>query len=148
MSMYVNNIPLSKGKLWKFPKFHKLLHILDNMERFRASLNNCAQHPESLLIPVAKKLGNGCKINTMDLLTNFNRPRSAYFFPHDQCSLHTHTGHVASQSVKTNTSPSLWHNQRMLHRQVNVCHTNMWLCNWPPLVLANTNQNIIEVHSW
>ena len=48
MSMCVNDIPLSTSKLWKFPKFHELLHILDNMER---------QRPESLLIPVAKKPG-------------------------------------------------------------------------------------------
>ena len=57
MSMCVNDIPLSKGKSWKFPKFHELLHILDNMERFGAPINYCAQRPESLLIPVAKKPG-------------------------------------------------------------------------------------------
>ena len=53
----VTNIPLSKHKTtWKFPKFHELLHILDNMERFGAPINYCAQRPESLLIPAAKKL--------------------------------------------------------------------------------------------
>ena len=57
MSMCVHDIPLSKGKSWKFPKFHELLHILDNMERFGAPINYCAQRPESLLIPVAKKPG-------------------------------------------------------------------------------------------
>jgi hypothetical protein len=34
-----------------------LLHILDNMERFGAPINYCAQRPESLLIPVAKQPG-------------------------------------------------------------------------------------------
>jgi hypothetical protein len=57
MSVCVNDIPLSMSKSWKFPKFHKLLHTLDNMERFGASVNYCAQRPESLRIPVAKKLG-------------------------------------------------------------------------------------------
>jgi hypothetical protein len=57
MSICVNDIPLPKSKLWKFPKFHKLFHILDNMERFGASVNHCTQRPESLLIPVAKKPG-------------------------------------------------------------------------------------------
>jgi Plavaka transposase len=57
MSMCVDDIPLAKGKSWKFPKFHELLHILDNMERFGAPINYCAQRPESLLIPVAKKPG-------------------------------------------------------------------------------------------
>ena len=57
MSMCVNDIPMSKSKSWKFPKFHELLHILDNMERFRVSVNYCAQRPESLLISVAKKPG-------------------------------------------------------------------------------------------
>ncbi len=57
MSMCVSDIPLSEGKSWKFPKFHELLHILDNMERFGAPINYCAQRPESLLIPVAKQPG-------------------------------------------------------------------------------------------
>ena len=57
MQMCVDDIPLPKGKSWKFPKFHELLHLLDNMERFGAPVNYCAQRPESLLIPVAKKPG-------------------------------------------------------------------------------------------
>jgi hypothetical protein len=51
------NIPLAKGKTWHFPKFHELLHVLDDMERFGAPINYCAQRPESLLIPVAKQPG-------------------------------------------------------------------------------------------
>jgi Plavaka transposase len=58
MHLCVTHIPLSKHKTtWKFPKFHELLHILDNMERFGAPINYCAQRPESLLIPAAKKPG-------------------------------------------------------------------------------------------
>ena len=45
------------GKTWKFPKFHELLHLVEDMERFGASNNYCAQRPESLLIPVAKEPG-------------------------------------------------------------------------------------------
>ena len=46
-----------KEKTWKFPKFHELLHIVDDIERFGAPMNYCAQRPESLLIPVAKQPG-------------------------------------------------------------------------------------------
>ena len=49
--------PTVKATAWKFPKFHKLLHIVDNIERFGAPMNYCAQRPESLLIPVTKKPG-------------------------------------------------------------------------------------------
>ena len=39
-------------------KFLELLHIVDNIERFGTPMNYyCAQRPESLLIPVAKKPG-------------------------------------------------------------------------------------------
>ena len=41
---------------WKFPKFHELLHLVDDIERFGAPINYCAQClVESMLIPVAKK---------------------------------------------------------------------------------------------
>ena len=59
--MCVDDIPLSKGKSWKFSKFHELLHLLDNMECFGAPRNYCAPRPESLLIPVAKKPGRRTK---------------------------------------------------------------------------------------
>ncbi len=42
---------------WKFPKFHELLHIVDDMSRFGSPVNFCAQRPESLLIPAAKHPG-------------------------------------------------------------------------------------------
>ena len=45
------------AKTWKFSKFHELLHIVDDIERFGAPMNYCAQRPESLLIPVAKQPG-------------------------------------------------------------------------------------------
>ncbi len=47
-----------KATAWKFPKFHKVPHIVDDIERFGAPMNYCAQRPESLLIPVAKKPGH------------------------------------------------------------------------------------------
>jgi hypothetical protein len=46
-------------------KVYELLHIVDDMTRFGATTNFCAQRPESLLIPVAKQPGrraqNGMK---------------------------------------------------------------------------------------
>jgi Plavaka transposase len=57
MEMCKKDIPLFKKKTWKFPKFHELKHILNDMERFGAPINYCAQRPESLLIPVAKQPG-------------------------------------------------------------------------------------------
>jgi hypothetical protein len=45
MQMCVDDIPLPKGKSWKFPKFHELLHLLYNMEQFGAPVNYCAQRP-------------------------------------------------------------------------------------------------------
>ncbi|KAI2492859.1 hypothetical protein MHU86_21672 [Fragilaria crotonensis] len=57
MEMCKKDIPLFKKKTWKFPKFHELKHILNDMKRFGAPINYCAQRPESLLIPVAKQPG-------------------------------------------------------------------------------------------
>ena len=57
MEMCKTHIPLTGSKTsWKFPKFHELLHILDDMERFGAPVNFSAQHPELLLIFAAKQL--------------------------------------------------------------------------------------------
>jgi hypothetical protein len=55
--MCKDNIPTDNPSKWKFPKFHELLHIVDDMTRFGATTNFCAQRPESLLIPVAKQPG-------------------------------------------------------------------------------------------
>ena len=58
MEMCKRHIPLTKSKTsWKFPKFHELLHIVDDMERFGAPVNFNAQRPESLLICAAKQPG-------------------------------------------------------------------------------------------
>jgi hypothetical protein len=48
---------LNKYKCAKHTFLPKLLHIVDDIERFGAPMNYCAQRPESLLIPVAKKPG-------------------------------------------------------------------------------------------
>jgi Plavaka transposase len=52
-------IPFNKLKpdCWKFPKFHELLHIPDDIMRFGSPSNFCAQRPESLLIQAAKHPG-------------------------------------------------------------------------------------------
>lgn len=57
MKMCQQYIPTSKENAWNFPKFHELLHILDDMSRFGSPLNFCAQRPESLLIQAAKQPG-------------------------------------------------------------------------------------------
>ena len=46
-----------ENKAWNFPKFHELLHVVDDMARFGSPVNFCAQRPESLLIPAAKQPG-------------------------------------------------------------------------------------------
>ena len=51
------NIPSAKEHPWKFPKFHELLHIVDDISRFGAPTNYCAQRPEALLIAAAKQPG-------------------------------------------------------------------------------------------
>ena len=50
MQMCKSYVPTVKVTAWKFPKFHKFLHIVDDIERFGAPMNYCAQRPESLLI--------------------------------------------------------------------------------------------------
>jgi hypothetical protein len=47
MKMCKDNIPTDNPSKWKFPKFHKLLHIVHDMTRFGATPNFCAQRPES-----------------------------------------------------------------------------------------------------
>ena len=42
---------------FRCPKFHEILHLLDDIKRFGAPMNFCAQRPESLLIPAAKQPG-------------------------------------------------------------------------------------------
>ena len=42
---------------FQFPKFHEMLHIVSDMERFGAPKNFCAQRPESLLVFAAKRPG-------------------------------------------------------------------------------------------
>ena len=49
MRMCKESIPIDKKNAWKYPKFHKVLHIVDDMSCFGSPLNFCAQGPESLL---------------------------------------------------------------------------------------------------
>jgi hypothetical protein len=59
MSWCTTRIPTrdEEGSKWNFPKFHELLHVIDDMIRFGAPTNFCAQRPESLLIKAAKEPG-------------------------------------------------------------------------------------------
>ena len=50
-------IPTSKSTAWNYPKFHDLMHIVDDISQFGAPQNFCAQQPESLLIVAAKQPG-------------------------------------------------------------------------------------------
>ncbi len=46
-----------KSTVLNYPKFHELMHIVDDMIRFGAPENVCVQRPESLLIVAAKQPG-------------------------------------------------------------------------------------------
>jgi hypothetical protein len=48
---------IDKENAWKYPKFHELLHIVDDMSCIGSPLNFCAQGPESLLKDVVKHPG-------------------------------------------------------------------------------------------
>lgn len=50
-------IPIVKSTAWHYPKFHELKHIVDDIIRFGAPQNYCAQRPEALLIVAAKQPG-------------------------------------------------------------------------------------------
>jgi hypothetical protein len=58
MQMCKSCIPTDKSASWHFSKFHKLLHIVEDIVRFGAPINYSAERPESLfLIPAAKQPG-------------------------------------------------------------------------------------------
>jgi hypothetical protein len=57
MSWCCKRLPTTNSERWNLPKFHELLHIVDDMIRFGAPTNFCAQRPESLLIAAAKQPG-------------------------------------------------------------------------------------------
>ena len=57
MEMCRTRIPTTTSDRWNFPKFHELLHVLDDISRFGAPRNYCAERPESLLIAAAKQPG-------------------------------------------------------------------------------------------
>jgi hypothetical protein len=57
MSVCSNYLPTTNSSRCNFPKFHELLHVVDEMSRFGAPTNVCDQRPESLLISAAKQPG-------------------------------------------------------------------------------------------
>ena len=57
MHMSKKYIPTSISMAWNYPKFHELMHIVDDMMQFGAPQNFCAQRPESLLIVATKQPG-------------------------------------------------------------------------------------------
>ena len=57
MFMCVQRLPRVKGNGWCIPKFHEWLHFVEDMSRFGAAPNFCAQRPESLFKDAAKKPG-------------------------------------------------------------------------------------------
>ncbi len=50
-------IPTLKSTAWNYPKFHELMHIVDDMSQFGVPQNFCTDRPESLLIVAAKQPG-------------------------------------------------------------------------------------------
>ena len=77
MEMCKSYIPTVKVTAWKFPKFPELLHIVDDIERFGA-VNYCAQRPESLPIPIAKKPGRRAKNGNRVLHSNCRRRNACH----------------------------------------------------------------------
>jgi hypothetical protein len=57
MEMCKSYIPTVKVAAWKFPKFHELLHIVDDIERFGAPMNFCAQRQSPSVSQWPKNLG-------------------------------------------------------------------------------------------
>jgi len=57
MQMCKSRILTDKCARWNFPKFHELLHIVEDIVRFGAPINYSAERSELLLIPAAKKPG-------------------------------------------------------------------------------------------
>ncbi len=57
MMMWKESILIDEENAWKYPKFHELLHIVDDMSCFGSPLNFCAQGPESLLKDAVKHPG-------------------------------------------------------------------------------------------
>jgi hypothetical protein len=57
MMICKKTIPIDKESVWKYPKFHELHHIVDDMSCFGSPLNFCAQGPESPLKDAAKHPG-------------------------------------------------------------------------------------------
>lgn len=57
MSMCIERLPRNKGNGWRIPKFHELLHIVDDMSRFGAAPNFMAERAEALLKDTVKKPG-------------------------------------------------------------------------------------------
>ena len=55
MFMCVKRLHREKGNGWRIPKFHEWLHFVEDMSRFGAAPNFCAQRPESLLKDVWPK---------------------------------------------------------------------------------------------
>jgi hypothetical protein len=70
--MCSNYLPTTNSNRWNFPKFHKLLHVVDDMSRFGAPNNICAQRPDSLLISAAKQPGRHA--NSLVLHDEIPRP--------------------------------------------------------------------------
>ena len=69
MKMCKAHIPSENSEKWKFPKFHKLLHIIKDISHFGSPINYCAEQPESLLIPLPSNPGGAHK-SGMILMNN------------------------------------------------------------------------------
>jgi hypothetical protein len=61
-----------KDNCWKFPKFHELLRVVDNIESFGAPRNYHAERPEAPLIDAAKDLGVVLKNNMKIYCMSYN----------------------------------------------------------------------------
>ena len=65
MKLCQEYIPTVNANKWNIPKFHELLHIVDDISRFGAPMNYSADRPESLVIPAAKLPGRRAQIRSI-----------------------------------------------------------------------------------
>ena len=57
MKMCKERLPRLEGNGWKRPKFHELLHLITDMQRYGSAINFMAERPESLLKDTGKRVG-------------------------------------------------------------------------------------------
>ena len=66
LQQLLDRLPPAGGNGWNIPKFHELLHLIQDMIRFGAALNFCAQHCEGFLKTTEKRWAKEPKSDIQD----------------------------------------------------------------------------------